>query len=248
MRLVSLYGRFRSVELLREGARSWGMELGSAQLKAFDLYREWLLTWNRRLNLTRITEPAEVEVLHFLDSLSCLLVLDPLPAGTRLIDVGAGAGFPGIPLKIMVPGLELALLEATAKRSRFLEAVAEALGLSPVEVIQARAEEAGQHPDYRERYDVGVARAVGPLPVLLEYVLPLVLVGGAFIAQRGTEAEAEVASSGMALERLGGEVADIRPVRLPGAYKIRHLVRVEKVTPTPARYPRRPGIPRKRPL
>ena len=236
------------MERLKEGARRWGVELGSVQLSAFEIYREWLLAWNERLNLTRITKPDEIEVRHFLDSLSCLAVLDPLRAGTRLIDVGTGAGFPGIPLKIVVPGLELGLLEATAKKARFLEAVVEALGLAPLEVIHARAEEAGQHPDYRERYDVGVARAVASLPVLLEYGLPLVRVRGAFVAQRGAEAEAEVRSSAAALELLGGEVADIRPVRLPEVDEVRHLVRVEKVAPTPPRYPRRPGIPRKRPL
>ncbi len=236
------------MELLRQEARSWNIALDSAQLSAFAEYRDWLLTWNQRLNLTRITEPAEIEVLHFLDSLSCLLALDPLPDGTRLIDVGTGAGLPGIPLKIAVPGLEVGLLEATAKRSQFLEAVVEALGLSQVEVIRARAEEAGQHPDYRERYDVGLARAVGPLQVLLEYVLPLVRVGGVFVAQRGAEAEADVASSASALELLGGEVVGIRAVHLPGVREARHLVRVVKVAASPARYPRRPGIPRKRPL
>lgn len=236
------------MELLKEGARDWGIALRSDQLSAFEVYREWLLTWNRRLNLTRITEPAEIEVRHFLDSLSCLSILDPLPTGTRLIDVGTGAGFPGIPLKIVIPGLDLGLLEARGKRARFLEAVVEALGLEPVEVIQARAEEVGQHPDYRERYDVAVARAVGPLPILLELALPLVRVGGVVVAQRGTEAEAEAAGSASALEILGGEVDIIRPVQLPDTRETRYLVRVGKVSPTPPRYPRRPGIPRKRPL
>lgn len=236
------------MELLKSGAMEWDLELTPQQIDAFELYYQQLVTWNRRLSLTTITEYEEVQVKHFLDSLSCLQVLTSVPRRARCIDVGAGAGFPGLPLKIVRPETKLTLLEATRKKVRFLEHVVSALGLGDVEIVRARAEELGHHSGHREGYDVGLARAVARLPVLLEYVLPLLLMGGIFVAQKGVEVADELESAAPAMNVLGGRIKEVKTVQLPQLEGIRHLIVVEKVATTPQKYPRRPGIPAKRPL
>jgi len=245
--LVRLVKR-KTLDLLETGAKEWGLALSPQELEAFQLYYEQLLIWNEKINLTSITRSEEVQVKHFLDSLSCLQVLDPLSPDARCIDIGAGAGFPGLPLKIVRPFMRLTLMEGTGKKARFLEHVVRELELSHVEVVTGRAEDLGQRPDYREVFDVALARAVAGMSVLAEYALPLVKVGGIFIAQKGRDVQDEVDAAGRALEVLGGRLLEIRPVWLPGVETARHLVVVRKVSPTPAKYPRRPGIPAKRPL
>ncbi len=237
------------MELLEEGARQWGLDLTSEALVAFQTYYEELIAWNERANLTAISDYQEVQVKHFLDSLSCLLVLAGLPLGRwRHLDIGAGAGFPGLSLKIARPQMEITLLEAKKKRVRFLEHLVERLGLLGVAVIRGRAEELGQKQGHREGYDLVLARAVATLPVLLEYALPLCRIGGMLIAQKGPDIKEELETSQVALSVLGGQMREVRGLELPFSMGRRNLVVVEKVAPTPGKYPRRPGVPAKRPL
>ena len=236
------------MDVLKAGAMEWGLNLTPPQVDAFGLYYQQLLIWNERISLTSITDYEEVQVKHFLDSLSCLQVLDTVAPDARCIDIGAGAGFPGLPLKIVWPRLQLTLLESVGKKVRFLTHMVEAMGLEETDIVQGRAEELGRNPDYREAFDVALARAVAQMSVLVEYALPLVRVGGIFVAQKGDDIEVEMKSAGAAIELLGGRLQEIKPVYLPGSEIARHLVVVQKLGPTTERYPRRPGIPAKRPL
>lgn len=224
-----------------------GLSLTAGQLTAFDRYAQALFEWNQRVNLTAITAPGDVEIKHFIDSLTCLLGMD-LRRGQRLIDVGTGAGFPGLPLKIVRPDLKLVLVEATAKKVAFCRHVVHSLNLKGVEVLHARAESIGVDPAHREVYDWAVARAVAPLAVLSEYLLPLVRVGGRAVAQKGEAGPAEVHSAEAAIQRLGGRVVQLKHLELPKVAESRYLVLIDKVAATPEGYPRRPGIPSKRPL
>ncbi len=235
--------------LIRETA-AMGLPLDGGQLEQFERYYRELVAWNRRVNLTTILDWPAVQVQHFLDSLTCALVL---PAAARaapyaVVDVGAGAGFPGLPLKILLPHIRLTLIESVTKKAAFLEHVVGALSLDGVAVLAQRAEEAGRHPDHRQRYDLAVARAVAAMAVLAEYALPLVRLGGLLVAQKGREVGEELAAAAGAFATLGGELREVRPMHLPGLEGPRHLVIVEKVRPTPERYPRRPGMPEKRPI
>ncbi|MBN1483122.1 MAG: 16S rRNA (guanine(527)-N(7))-methyltransferase RsmG [Chloroflexia bacterium] len=236
--------------LLAGEAGRLGLSLGEKHLGMFRSYYEQLLDWNSRINLTRIVGWEEVQVQHFLDSLSAVLVLPPteLASASRIVDIGSGAGFPGLPLKIVFPAIQLMLLESTGKKADFLRHLVQHLGLGGVTVLQARAEEAGRDPVHRERYDLALARAVADLAVLLEYALPLLRVGGLFVAHKGQRVEEEVAAAEAALQLLGGRLRTLRAVELPGLDFPRHLVLVEKVAPTAERYPRRPGLPARRPL
>lgn len=234
-------------ELARLAQELCGVALSAAQLRAFERYAELLIEANRRTNLTAITDPHEIRLKHFLDSLSCALPLGTYPSG-RLADVGAGAGFPSLPLKIAFPALSVTLIESVGKKADFCRRVIAELGLEQAAVLTERAEQVGRHPAHREQYDWAVARAVAELPVLLEYLLPLLRVGGQAIAMKGAAGPAEAQASEPALGELGGRLVRALPVELPGVTELRHLVVVEKVSPTPERYPRRPGIPAKRPL
>jgi len=237
------------MELLEEGAGRWGLDLTPDMLAAFQTYYEELIAWNERANLTAITDYQEVQIKHFLDSLSCLLVLAGLPIERwRGLDIGAGAGFPGLPLKIARSQMELTLLEAKKKRIQFLQHLVERLELEGVTIIRGRAEELGRQPGHREGYDLVLARAVATLPVLLEYALPLCRMGGIFLAQKGPDIKEELETSRVALRLLGGQMREVRGLELPHSMGERNLVVVEKAAPTPGRYPRRPGVPAKRPL
>ena len=225
-----------------------GIELNAEQRQAFERYAQELVAWNEsRANLTAITEPLAIEMRHFLDSLSVLRVAQ-LPPQTKVIDVGAGAGFPGIPLRIVCPSIQLTLLEATGKKAAFLEHVAKQLNLTNVKVVNLRAEEAGQEPAHREQYDLVLARAVAHMPILVEYLLPLCKVGGRCIAMKGESAAAEVGLAENALRMLGGRFVQLTPIELPHVAETHYLVVFEKVAATPPHYPRRPGIPSKKPL
>ncbi|MCS7283719.1 MAG: 16S rRNA (guanine(527)-N(7))-methyltransferase RsmG [Anaerolineae bacterium] len=238
------------MDKLLRGARELGITLKESHLALFQTYYEELVEWNRRFNLTAITDYEGVQVRHFLDSLSCLLVLPraELQAGARVIDVGTGAGFPGLPLRIVCPGMRLTLLEATRKKVEFLEHITRKLGLRDVEIIWGRAEDLAHRPGYREAYDWALARALADMPTLVEYLLPFVRVRGAMLAQKGENAPAEVHSAEEAIRILGGEVRKLVPVGLHGLAETRYLVIVDKRASTPDKYPRRPGIPEKRPL
>ena len=226
------------------------ISLKQEQLDALRRYQRYLVDWNERFNLTAITDDIGIQTRHFLDSISCLLALEPGEryGGKRVIDVGTGAGFPGIPLKIMCPAIKLTLLEATAKKVQFLEHLVEALELQDVAVIHGRAEDLGQDPQHREQYHWALARAVADLPVLIEYLLPLVQVSGRVLAQKGESAPAEAQRSAWALSQLGGRLRRLIPVDLRGITETRYLVLVDKVATTPEKYPRRSGMPSKRPL
>jgi 16S rRNA (guanine527-N7)-methyltransferase len=225
-----------------------GLELSGEQQQAFERYEQELLQWNEsRVNLTAITDPLAIEMRHFLDSLSVLRVAQ-LPPHARVIDVGAGAGFPGLPLRIVCPAIQLALLEATGKKVVFLEHVVKTLNLGNVKIVNARAEEAGHDPTYREQFDLVLARAVAHMPILAEYLLPLCRVGGRCIAMKGESAAAEVGLAENALRLLGGRLVQLTPIELPHVAETHYLVVIEKVAATPHHYPRRPGIPSKKPL
>ncbi len=224
-----------------------GIQLSIEQALKFQRLTELLLCWNDRVNLTAITDPAEINIKHYLDSLTLTLVVERFE-GARLIDVGSGAGFPGLPLAIAFPWLRLTLMDATAKKVRFIDEVAHTLGLRNVRALHARAEDAGRDRIHREAYDFVVVRAVGKMPVLLEYCLPLCKLGGQVIAMKGAAATDETDAAARALGSLGGELTTIKEVALPAMDKPRHLVVVDKVKPTPDRYPRRAGLPARQPL
>ncbi len=244
------------MKLLADGAQTLCISLSDDQLDEFQIYYETLIAWNGQVNLTRITDYEAVQVKHFLDSLSCLPVIQraqeissrETDVGLQVIDVGTGAGFPGVPLKIAFPALRLTLLEARGKKAEFLRALVERLGLSEVRVINARAEEVGQDPTHREQYDLALARALSGMATLAELTLPLVRIGGLVIAQKGADPAPEVATSESAITILGGQVREIVPLVIPSLEGARHLVVLEKILPTPPKYPRRPGTPAKRPL
>jgi 16S rRNA (guanine527-N7)-methyltransferase len=236
------------MDFLFEQAKSiLGLHLSTPQRNAFDLYEHELLEWNEKFNLTAIRKVEEIRSKHFLDSLTCLQGFKE-PKPIRMIDIGTGAGFPGIPLKIAYPHLRLTLVESVGKKAEFCRHIVEILKLERVEVLQARAEDLGQTTGHREVYDLAVARAVASLPVLIEYLLPLVKVGGRVIAQKGEAAPAEVHAAEHALRVLGGRIHQVKPVVLPGVADERFLVIIDKIAATPGTYPRRSGLPAKRPL
>lgn len=241
------YGSPYMTILARYAADLFNISLTQPQEAAFAQYADALIEWNQRVNLTAITASDEIAVKHFLDSLTIATVQE-MGAPLRVIDVGSGAGFPGIPLKIVYPQLQMTLLEATGKKIAFLDHVIQLLNLSNTRTLKARAEEAGQMRDQREGYDLALARAVARLPVLLEYLLPLVKVGGRCIAMKGKTAHAEAADSTRALKMLGGRLAHIHDFQLPNIEEKHHLVVVEKIAPTPIGFPRKPGTPSQKPL
>ena len=222
-------------------------ELTPAQLAAFDDYERLLVEWNTRLNLTALLTPEQIHIQHFLDSLTCLHFLRSEPAAA-LIDVGTGAGLPGLALKIVLPDLRVTLVDSVGKKIDFCRLVAETLGMSDVLAVKARAEEIGRDPSHRERYEWAVARAVGPFSVVMEYLLPLVRRGGHALAQRGQAGSREADEALPVVALLGGTAPQAHTVQLPGLDQRRTLIAVRKVAPTPAEFPRRVGVPAKRPL
>lgn len=224
-----------------------GFDLSKEQLNQFASYTRLLLDWNQRMNLTGITEPAEIAVKHFLDSLTLIRII-PQFDGLRLIDIGTGAGFPGLVLAITFPRSYWTLLDSTGKKLRFIEHVVEALRLHNVRTLHTRAEDAGRDKRQREAFDVVVARAVSRMPALMEYTLPLCKPGGQVIAMQGTSAYEETAAAAKAIDTLGGELFAIEEVRLPTLDNPRYLVVIDKVDPTPKQYPRQAGTPERQPL
>jgi 16S rRNA (guanine527-N7)-methyltransferase len=234
-------------ELVQHAQRQLGLHLTRSQLTALSLYEKELVDWNTRFNLTAIRDPQEIYIKHFLDSLTCLMALRESSVD-RLIDVGTGAGFPGIPIRIVYPKMQLTLVESVGKKAEFCRHVVNILDLQGVEVVQERAEVLGQNPSYRERFDWAVARAVAILPVLAEYLMPLVRVGGSILAMKGESGPAEAHSAQRALGVLGGHLRQLIPVTLPGVAEERYLVVIDKIAATPNGYPRKVGVPAKRPL
>jgi 16S rRNA (guanine527-N7)-methyltransferase len=234
-------------KLVHEAQQLFGIHLTGRQVVALITFERELLAWNEKFNLTAIRDAEGIRTKHFLDSFSCVLAWKE-NSPRRLIDIGTGAGFPGIPLKILYPSMRLTLVESVGKKANFCRHMAEILRLEATEVVTARAEDVGQMPAHRETYDWAVARAVVNLPVLAEYLLPLVQVGGAMLAQKGQSGPAETHIAEKALKILGGRTRQLLQIILPGVADERFLVVVDKVAATPPQYPRKPGIPAKKPL
>lgn len=234
-------------KLLKNAQELFGLQLNHIQMQMIVTYERELMIWNEKINLTAIRDETGIRTKHFLDSLSCVQAWQNVPPKT-LVDVGTGAGFPGLVLKILYPRLNLTLVESVGKKAKFCRHIVDTLHLDNVNVIQSRAETLGQQPRFRESFDWAVARAVARLPILSEYLLPLVKVGGVMLAQKGESAPAESQAAQNALRILGGEMRQMLPVTLPGVVEERYLVIVDKVGATPPKYPRREGTPAKKSL
>jgi 16S rRNA (guanine527-N7)-methyltransferase len=234
-------------KLVQDALALFNVHITGRQVISLITYEKELLEWNQKFNLTAIRDVESIRTKHFLDSLSCVLAWKATPPN-RLIDVGTGAGFPGVPLKILYPNLKLTLVESVGKKAMFCQHIVGVLGLEHVDVIQARAEDLGQDAHHREKYDWAVARAVANLNVLSEYLMPLVKVGGTMLAQKGESGPAEAQSAEPAMKLLGGKLRQLIPVNLPGVADDRYLILVDKVATTPPKYPRKPGIAAKQPL
>ncbi|MGE5675756.1 MAG: 16S rRNA (guanine(527)-N(7))-methyltransferase RsmG [Mycobacterium leprae] len=239
--------------LLSDELAQYQITAADEQLRGILRHLEMVAEWNEHLNLTAITDDREMIVKHAVDSALVLLVTELAP-GLKVLDVGTGAGFPGVTLKCLMPGVDLTLLETLAKKCKFLEAVkadlfagAQGAG-ADCSIVWGRAEEKGQEKGYREQFDLVVARAVAQLRVLAEYTLPFCRVGGTVVALKGPAAEAEVADAADAIKILGGRLEEVRSVELPLGAGSRTLIRMKKVAATPAKYPRKAGTPLKSPL
>jgi 16S rRNA (guanine527-N7)-methyltransferase len=236
---------------LIEGASKLGIELSARQVKQFELYYQELIEWNRKINLTAITDYASVQVKHFLDSLTIKLVLPEEEVERpdfNIIDIGTGAGFPGVPLKILLPQPRLILIEPTTKKTAFLRHIIRKLELENVEVLNSGAEEAAHLSPYREQFALVLSRAVALLPALVELTLPFCQIGGRFIAQKKGDVDQEVNGAKKAIATLGGKLDQIKKIELDEFNEERYLVIIDKIYPTPNKYPRRPGVPKRRPI
>ncbi len=234
-------------KLLSQCLKELGMEISEKQKDLFFLYKDILVEWNEKMNLTAITQEREIVIKHFVDSVS-ILAKTEIPKGASVIDVGTGAGFPGIPVKIMREDIKLTLLDSLNKRIGFLNHVCQQLSLENVDNIHSRAEDGGQNPLLREKFDFCLSRAVADLAVLSEYCLPFVKVGGMFVSLKGPEIEDELNMSKNAIKTLGGEVTEVSKILIPESDITHSLVIIKKVMPTPKKYPRKPGTASKNPI
>jgi 16S rRNA (guanine527-N7)-methyltransferase len=234
-------------ELSRQARELFGIHLTGNQVVSLLTYERELIEWSGKFNLTAIRDQEGIRTKHFLDSFSCVLAWKGDPPRS-LIDVGTGAGFPGLVLKILYPSMQVTLVESVGKKAGFCRHIVEQLKMEKVETITARAEEVGQMPAHRERYDWAAARAVANLPVLVEYLLPLVRLRGTVLAQKGSSGPLEAHKAEKAIGILGGRLRQLIPVTLPGVVDERFLVVIDKVAVTPRNYPRRPGEAAKKPL
>ncbi|PYG88987.1 16S rRNA (guanine527-N7)-methyltransferase [Ruminiclostridium sufflavum DSM 19573] len=232
-------------ELLSKGALHYGKNINELQIQNFNQYMEMLKDWNTKINLTAIEDDREIIIKHFIDSMSILPYIEDRQQ--KLIDIGTGAGFPGIPIKIVNNNINVTLLDSLEKRVRFLNEVIKTIGISEIKAVHGRAEDMGVNPEYRGKYDIAVARAVASLPVLLEYCLPFVKINGIFIAMKGSSTE-EFNNCAKALDILGGKIEKIEKMELPFTNIERNVVVIRKFRQTPTKYPRKAGKPGKEPL
>ncbi|RFU67260.1 16S rRNA (guanine(527)-N(7))-methyltransferase RsmG [Peribacillus saganii] len=235
------------IEQFTKSLQERGITLSSEQLRQFELYYQILVEWNGKMNLTAITDKEEVYLKHFYDSISAAFYFD-FSKSYSICDVGAGAGFPSIPLKICHPHLKISIVDSLNKRISFLQHLADSLCLKNVTFYHDRAETFGQKPEHREAYDIVMARAVARMSVLSELCLPLVKQGGTFIAMKAASAEDEMRAGNKAVATLGGQIEDVYSFTLPIEESERNIITVQKVKPTPKKYPRKPGTPNKMPL
>ncbi|SHH81975.1 16S rRNA m(7)G-527 methyltransferase [Caloranaerobacter azorensis DSM 13643] len=236
-----------NIDTLIEGSRELGISLKAEEIEKFYKFKELLKEWNKKINLTAIEDDKEIDIKHFLDSLT-LLKTDYIKDGYKIIDIGTGGGFPGIPLKIVREDIELVLMDSLQKRIKFLDLVINELELGNIKAIHGRAEDFGRDKEYREKFDIAVSRAVASLNILFEYCLPFVKVGGLFIAMKGPDVDAELKESERAIRLLGGKVLDVIKIKLPLSDITHTLIIIEKINETLTKYPRKAGKPKKNPL
>ncbi len=230
---------------MKEQAKEIGILLEEKQINQFYQYMQLLLEWNQKINLTAITKPEEIILKHFIDSVTIAKYIEK---NAKVVDVGTGAGFPGIPLKILREDIEITLLDSLNKRVSFLKEVIEQLSLSKIEAVHFRAEEFGKNPKYRENFDCATSRAVANLSTLSEYLIPLVKVKGICISMKGSEVEEEIEQSKKAISVLGGNIEAIDKFQLPFSDMDRNIIILRKVKNTPTKYPRKAGMPAKEPI
>ena len=235
------------ISSFEKGLAALNVELSEGQIRQFLRYYELLVEWNKVMNLTAITEYEEVILRHFLDSLASVKVWDFKNTDT-VIDVGCGAGFPGIPLKIAFPNIRLVLLDSLNKRVKFLNEVITTLGLENITAIHGRAEDIAKNKSYREQFDLCVSRAVANLSTLCEYSLPFLWISGSFVSYKGEYSENEIKQAEKAVDILGGKISKIDRFKLPGTDMGRSLIKIDKVKKTPGKYPRKAGLPAKEPI
>lgn len=234
-------------QIFQEKLGALGITLTETQQKQYDTFYELLVEWNKVMNLTGITDYEEVNEKHFIDSLSLVKAID-IHKVNSVIDIGTGAGFPGVPLKIAFPHLKIVLLDSLNKRINFLNTVITTLGLQSIETIHGRAEDFAKQTQYREQFDLCVSRAVANLTTLSEYCVPYIKVGGMFVPYKSGEIDEEVTQAKNALQILGGELEDVIKFQLPGTEIGRSFVKIRKIKNTGKKYPRKAGLPAKEPL
>lgn len=234
-------------DILRQGIKDFGIDVNDQMISDLKTYRELLVDWNQKMNLTGIEEEKEVFIKHFLDSISAVSK-GYIKDGISLIDVGTGAGFPGLPLKICLKNIKLTLLDSLNKRINFLQEVSNSVKFEDIEFIHGRAEDFGKNPEYREQYDVATARAVAGLPILMEFCVPFVKLGGYFVCLKGPNANLELEESKAAMDILGLEFVEKIDIELPNEELKHNILVFKKVRNTPEKYPRKAGKPAKSPI